>query len=371
MQRSHAPLRILIPFQFTLVGLMLIAVGASADDFWVDASTGDNGNPGTELLPFATITHAVSTGGAEANFYVLPGTYDEAHGETFPITLLTNQQLIGDPTTKGAGPEPTTIVGKGDYAGLSGIGSKVTVLCGPGSTISGFQIDADGYELRHAAVVIHGEIAEVSDNQMLGACYAGVYLSNAQASEIRGNVLESSSYGVVVSSCPDAPVIAENVFVSPSLSMDIVGSTSNPWIHNNVFQAGSRVGIQVQRGSPRIEGNTFEAGSGSVYGGIRAASAEALPFVRSNTFLNAFGVGIIDGNPDLGTNSNHGLNDFTGVTGVCIQHDGSADVSAVGNTWPNEPPLLGEDIIITGDGSVTVIAVPIPSTGFSWLKAAY
>ena len=99
---------------------------------------------------------------------------------------------------------------------------------------------------------------------------------------------------------------------------------------------------------------------------------QSMPVVRSNTFFNSLGILIGgDGNPDLGTESDRGRNDFRGIDGVCIQHDGGAEVWAVGNSWPNDPPIMGVDIIIDGDGSVILGSVPLEPASFGRLKAVY
>ena len=49
----------------------------SAADVWVDSDSGSDLNPGTEALPYATISHAVTVAGP-GTIYVYEGTYDEA-----------------------------------------------------------------------------------------------------------------------------------------------------------------------------------------------------------------------------------------------------------------------------------------------------
>ena len=355
-----------------LIILTLFTAPASAADYWVDAVAGNDTNPGTELLPFATITYAIATGGAGATITVLPGTYDAALGEVFPITLLTDQTVVGDVPTKGGGATPTSIVGKGTYGGLSGVGSIATVVCGPSSTISGFQIDADSHALSHAGVVIHGVLAHVNSNTIMNTTYAGVYMNDAKASQVVGNQFDTSSYGVYLNASPDTPVIGTNVFASPSLSINMTGVDSDPWIDNNTFQSGSIVCVQVSSGYPRISGNTFEAGSGATYGAVRTRNLTAAPILRSNIFQNSLAVQIQrDGFPDLGASGDPGNNDFTGVTGVCIQHDGTTDINAIGNTWPNDPPVDGVDIIINGTGSVILFTVPVDASSVGRMKGAY
>ena len=56
-------------------------------DYWVSADTGNDDNSGSESQPWKTITHAVATAGPDMKIRVLPGTYDAALGESFPIVL--------------------------------------------------------------------------------------------------------------------------------------------------------------------------------------------------------------------------------------------------------------------------------------------
>jgi len=158
-----------------------------------------------------------------------------------------------------------------------------------------------------------------------------------------------------VSTSPDGP--------------DVQGVDTDAQILNNEFLAGSIVGIQVAHGHPRIEGNTFRPGCGTTYGAISGRNTNSLPVVRSNVFLNDLAILITAGNMDLAVVLDQGFNDFQGVTGVSIQHDGPADVSAIGNYWPNDPPIFGVDIIINGAGSVTATTVPVRQVSVGELKA--
>ena len=65
-------------------------------DYYVDASSGEDTNPGSASEPWKTITHAVGTAATDVKIRVLPGTYDAALGETFPIQLKAGQILVGD-----------------------------------------------------------------------------------------------------------------------------------------------------------------------------------------------------------------------------------------------------------------------------------
>jgi putative cell wall-binding protein len=96
-----------------LVALMVPggAVPASANgvptDYWVDAVGGSDANVGSEAAPFKTITHALSVAGSLDTLKIMPGVYDTANGETFPLEAL-GESLLG---VEGA--QLTEIVGDG------------------------------------------------------------------------------------------------------------------------------------------------------------------------------------------------------------------------------------------------------------------
>ncbi|MBN1592200.1 MAG: right-handed parallel beta-helix repeat-containing protein [Candidatus Coatesbacteria bacterium] len=87
------------------VAMTLLTFGlANATDYYVKAGTaGNDSNAGTAAAPWKTITRALSqdTGTwtpviADGDtIYVLPGTYDTANGETFPLSILNQITLIG------------------------------------------------------------------------------------------------------------------------------------------------------------------------------------------------------------------------------------------------------------------------------------
>ena len=103
-----------------------------------------------------------------------------------------------------------------------------------------------------------------------------------------------------------------------------------------------------------IENNVFNKTSGYQYGAIFCSTDGALPKVRFNTFICTTAIFTRDSegntaNPDLGTPSEPGNNDFSSVSGASLTHHGSSDIQAYGNTWPNWYPVLGADIIIGSD----------------------
>ena len=356
---------------FLALALSFLAATALAGGptVYVDADTGSDLNNGTQGTPFKTITHAIGFAGVGGTIYVNPGVYDAALGETFPITLNGFQRLEGDVANRGEGTTPTVIGGMGAYASPNTVGQQTSVVAANGCTITGFRIAPPSYLVGHAGVVIHDVSAVVTENTFTDTNYAGVFVRTASSPTVSNNRFDCHSYCVYLASCTGTPQVTGNIFGDTSLQMDL--RDASPYIGGNEFLAGSNVGIQILNGSPEIEGNTFRADSGALYGGIRVAHPNALPIARSNIFENPLGVRIADGSIDLGLLSDPGLNDFTAVTGVSVQHDGTSDVKAFGNSWPNQPPIYGVDIVLNSTGTVNTEIVPTEQLSLGRLKARY
>ncbi len=316
--------------------------------FWVDLSNGLDSNSGTERAPFKTITYALTQAGQNKIVKVLPGTYDLSNGETFPLILQPGQSLIGDESSKGESAKSTAIVGYGDYT--VGSFSAATLVGAEAARISGFSI-GEGPNF-HFAIIADGITMDIVNNSFRSSTYGGVYLANSGVSTIRGNIFNTKSYGVYVNNSPDRAKIANNTFITPSLPIDVLGVNTAVNISNNTIIGSGQVGIQVQHGTPLIRGNIFNNADGYRYAAIRAQFTAATPIVRGNTFICDSAISIVNGNPDLGTATKVGNNDFSAVTGVSVRHSGEATVVAIGNLWPATPPVQNMDIVVEGGGKV-------------------
>ena len=85
---------------FALVVTALLAIlPAHADEFWVDAAGGDDANSGgAPDDAWRTLSHALPSmpHGQGHTLHVAPGLYEQAHGETFPITVWPGLTIVGD-----------------------------------------------------------------------------------------------------------------------------------------------------------------------------------------------------------------------------------------------------------------------------------
>lgn len=344
--------------------LLLTACGGSgggdlppapqATTFWVDAQAGDDLNPGTQALPFKSLTHAVAAAGAGTTIHAAPGLYDSANGEVFPIQLLDGQEVLGDVANRGLGQTPTTIAGEGTPA----YNVDATLIMAEGSRLAGFEIGGATNPNFHWAVHVRHISATVEENTFAGPTYGGVYVEFSNGSTIAANDFHNTAYGAYLTGLPGAVTIDGNTFTSAALPIHMQATTLEVVVSGNTIMGNGQVGIQAWSGTAQITGNTFNNPNGYTYGAIYSASATSTPVIRQNVFLCQLAVRINDGDPDLGTASDPGGNDFTAVTGAAVRHDGAAAVDAIGNAWANTPPTNGGDIVINAGGTVVWGAGP-------------
>jgi hypothetical protein len=325
-------------------------------DYYVDASRGSDTNPGTLGAPFKTVTHAVASAGPSKVIFIAPGTYDTALGETFPISLQSGESLLGDVPNKGAGPTPTIIYGSGDADPAPGNDLLAAILGADGASISGLSISAPYTATTHGIYFVNASVS-ITDNTLgseTTSLYGGVYVVGNGVSAISRNDFKTVSYGTYCAHCTGGMIVESNLFESMSIPVDVAGTTDNSTFRGNTFVGSGQCGIQVQGGAPLIENNTFNKPGGYAnYGAIVSNGGAANPMIRGNTFVCARGIRIIFGTADIGTAPDPGGNNFSGVTGAAIYHGGTGAVNAVGNTWANQPPGCGTDIVITDVGTVT------------------
>lgn len=134
-----------------------------------------------------------------------------------------------------------------------------------------------------------------------------------------------------------------------ALPIDLGGGS--PTVINNTIEGAGQVGIQTQGGTARLEGNVFTH-DGYSYGCFHIGGS---PVIRANRCRNGTTHGAYvraGGAPDLGTAADPGRNVFEGLGAPSIRHEGVDTISAIGNTYPRNPPVCATDIVLTGSGVV-------------------
>lgn len=318
-------------------------------DRYVNQATGDDANTGKSGSPWETITYAVATADSDITIHVAPGTYDDASGETFPITLKKGQTLVGDVANQGAGATPTLIRGEAPYT-ASSLVAGATVVGAWYARVAGFSIESVTTPLNYAGIAIDGVDMEIDHNTFRNATYSGVNSGYGANVDVHDNLFQSSSYGVFVDGS-GIVTIHDNTMEMGVFGVRCFGIDSLDVAHNMINT--TRQGVQWGGGlAANIHDNTFNSPTGYEYGGVSITAANSV--VRHNTFLTGPGVYVFDfaSVPDVGTAASPGLNDFSAIVGVALVHHGSGTVMAIGNTWANTPPQVGVDIVIDGGGSV-------------------
>ena len=137
-----------------LLFIIILAFGVPVygADYWVDADNGLNANTGTEQDPFQTISYALTrmspTVEAPDTLHVLPGTYDLALGEAFPLTLLSHMTLQGyTPPGEQTG-EVTTIDATGSNNNALTCSDKMSITLNNLTIIGGGDDATNGGGLR-------------------------------------------------------------------------------------------------------------------------------------------------------------------------------------------------------------------------------
>jgi hypothetical protein len=230
----------------------------------VGSDAGSDANPGTQALPFKTITHALTVATSGSTVQAKPGVYDTLNnGETFPIVVPAGVLLIGDETNKGGGSTPTSIVGGGQVPAFPA-GTSAAVQPGTGSTIAGFTI--------------------TNDNPALSGRY-GVFLSNSTVT-LRNNTVTGATHvvGVYVADdggTPPTPstnhVITGNRIVDNAPSsgegLAFISGGAGSKVENNVI-TGNGFGIEYE-----IAGVDLGGGSAVSVGGNT---------IKSNTLVDLY-----------------------------------------------------------------------------------
>jgi hypothetical protein len=83
---------------------------------YVNPTTGNDANPGTQDAPLRTIARALATAPENTIVVLAPGTYNAASGEQFPLQMKSGVTLQGEPTNQPVKMSPYSARTAPDYA---------------------------------------------------------------------------------------------------------------------------------------------------------------------------------------------------------------------------------------------------------------
>jgi len=273
-----------------LIMVLVPGVPAAADDYWVaPPPAGNDSNPGTDALPWATLQHAADEVVAGDTVWVRSGSFAGAH--------LTTSGTASDPIAFRAAP-----------------GESPQITSDNPSTPDGFNIEGASW------VIIEG--FEVS-----GRTRAGIRAVLCEHVTIRGNTCASNgTWGIFTGFCDD--LLIEGNATSGSLDehgIYVSNSGDRPVIRGNRIWGNSRCGIHmngdVSMGGDGIiseavvEENTIWSNGASGGSGINMDGVQS-SLVRNNLIYDQHASGIslyrIDGGGP--SSNNRVLNNTVVVT---------------------------------------------------------
>jgi len=216
-------------------------VPAASPIFYVNVDPigpGSDANPGTQSLPFKTITHAMTAATSGATVQVLPGIYDALNNnETFPIVVPAGVLLIGDEANKGGGSNPTTIFGDGPAPAFPGV--SVALLPGTGSTIAGFTITNAG-----------------------GNFHDGLIISNSSVTLRNNTITGQSRYGINIDASTSHVITGNQIVNNPGSGLGFINGGVGSKVENNVITSNG-VGVEYE-----VAGGDLGSMGGSTGGNV-------------------------------------------------------------------------------------------------------
>jgi parallel beta-helix repeat protein len=267
---------------------------------YVNPTTGDDANPGTEAAPLRTIARALATAPENTIVVLAPGTYNAASGEQFPLQMKSGVTLQGEPTNQG---QNVVISGSGSYLSRSFARQNITLLGANRAGLRGVTVSnpaPQGYGLW-----IESTSPVISDSTFTGSTHDGVSIVGSSAPILKNNrFTQNGANGITIYGYSN-PELIENTFdntgfginiaqnAAPRLSRNrishnidgiVVQGNAAPILRNNLISDNSRDGlVAISKAQPHL-GNTSESGNNQFSGNGNldinaAATSQTIPTV--------------------------------------------------------------------------------------------
>lgn len=253
----------------------IVAGGATGPyEYWVD-DDGSDANPGTEPLPFKTLTYALTQANSNDTIWVEPGLYDVAtNGETFPL------DMFGETLKSTEGSDVTILDGGGVERIVDGD------WFANGDVIDGFTFQNGADALPGGAMRI---ILNNGTDQYALTVSNSVFRSN-ETTEQDGGAISVAAVGGTKYVRIEGNTFDDNHADGQGGAIDVFASHVNATIVDNFFihnmaQYGGAINSSAIDDTQTITGNTFFENEAAYGGAVRMSLAgSAVHEISDNIF---------------------------------------------------------------------------------------
>ena len=285
------------------VPIVLAQTPLSATFIYVNPASGsDAPGAGTEGSPYRTIAYALRQATPGTYVQLARGSYTEASGEVFPLTVPPGVTLRGEESEKG---QTVAIIGGGNLISPTFARQNVTLQAGKDSEIRG--VSFTNPNTRGTGIWVESVNPKITNCTFNRNNREGVFITGT------GN-----------------PVVSNSVFTQNGGNGISVASRAGGDITGNVFQ-NTGFGLAIAgSATPRISGNRIIENTDGLY-----INESARPVLRNNTIEDNKRDGIVvtvNAQPDLGTADSAGNNVVRNNRQYDLNNTTSNTLYSVGNT---------------------------------------
>jgi parallel beta-helix repeat protein len=283
--------------------ILLAQTPLSATILYVNPASGtDASRAGTENTPYRTIAYALRQAMPGTYVQLARGSYTEASGEVFPLTVPPGVVLRGEESEKG---QTVAIIGGGNLISPTFARQNVTLQAGKDTEIRG--ISVTNPNLRGTGIWVESVNARIQNCTFNRNNREGIFIMGTANPVISGSVFtQNGGNGISVANRATGE-ISGNVFQNTGFGLAIGGSAA-----------------------PRVNSNRIIENTDGLY-----INDSARPILRNNVIENNKRDGIvatINAQPDLGTSGNDGNNTVRNNRQYDLNNTTNGTLYSVGNT---------------------------------------
>ncbi|MGA7934708.1 MAG: DUF1565 domain-containing protein, partial [Kovacikia sp.] len=161
---------------------------------YVNPTTGNDGNNGSQAAPFKTIARALQQAKAGTTIQLAAGTYSAASGETFPLAIPSGVTVLGNEATKGNG---IVVTGSGKFLSKTFANQNVTFQLDTDAQLRG--VTVTNLEIRGTAVWVESTNPTIANNTFINNKREGVFATGSASPAVLDNVaIQNASNGFTI-----------------------------------------------------------------------------------------------------------------------------------------------------------------------------